>query len=132
MDIVITAWALDSYLELKHGHVFTDAEYWETIRPDVLRLGTYPTDAKFANAKFWSVAADPSSGTLANGYKMKWHQMGPGLVQLRLPVAMLGKAYLCAAYAKGGDKEERRRLAKFKTHIALIRQGTYTERGILK
>jgi hypothetical protein len=47
MDIVITAWALDSYLELKHSHAFTDSEYKVTIRPDVILLKTYPQDPKF-------------------------------------------------------------------------------------
>jgi hypothetical protein len=42
MEIILTAWALDSYLELKHGNVFTDQEYKATIRPDVLLLKNYP------------------------------------------------------------------------------------------
>lgn len=38
MEIIITQWALDSYLELKTENVFTVKEYKEVIRPDVLRL----------------------------------------------------------------------------------------------
>lgn len=45
MDIFITAWALDSYLDLKHAHVLTDQEYKTVIRPDVMLLKTYPQSA---------------------------------------------------------------------------------------
>ena len=38
MKIVITAWALDSYLDLKHSGVFSSEEYKTKIRPDVLLL----------------------------------------------------------------------------------------------
>lgn len=47
MQVVITQWGLDSYLELKHGRVFSPAEYWGEIRPDVLRLKVFPDDPKF-------------------------------------------------------------------------------------
>ncbi len=36
MEVVITDWALQSYLELMG--TFTQAEYWETIRPDAVTL----------------------------------------------------------------------------------------------
>jgi hypothetical protein len=32
-EVVITEWALDSYLRLKHAQVFTDQEYWGTLDP---------------------------------------------------------------------------------------------------
>ena len=63
MDIVITQWGLDSYLELKHASVFSAVDYWRTIRPDVELLRAYPAAPEFANGKFWSPAAD-ASGTI--------------------------------------------------------------------
>ena len=33
--IIITEWALQSYVDLKYQGVFTDQEYWDTLRPDV-------------------------------------------------------------------------------------------------
>lgn len=132
MDIVITQWALDSYLELKHKNTISAADYKTTIRPDVLLLKTYPADPKFQNGKFWSIATFANS-PIQNGYKMKWHNIGNGNIQLRLPVAMgiLPEAILCEAYAKGNAKAEQRKLAKFKTHLQLIRQGQFTECGRL-
>ena len=58
MNIIITQWALDSYLELKRLSTFSDSEYRKEIRPDVLLLKAYPNDPKFSNGKFWSVAQD--------------------------------------------------------------------------
>ena len=58
MAIVITQWALDSYLELKHGPVFTGDKYRGTIRPDVLLLKDHPGHPKFQIGKFWSPASD--------------------------------------------------------------------------
>lgn len=56
--VVITEWALDSYLNLKHGNVFTTQDYRTTIRPDVelLKLGLPSPDPKFNNPKFWGPA----------------------------------------------------------------------------
>lgn len=62
---------------------------------------------------------------------MEWHQIGNGRVQLRLLVAMLNDSFLCEAYVKETDKLDKRKLAKFKTHIQLIQQGRYSMRGIL-
>jgi len=42
MDILITQWALDSYLDLKQDYVFSEEEYKAVIRPDVMRLHYYP------------------------------------------------------------------------------------------
>lgn len=47
-DVIITEWALDSYLELVHRRVFDRAEYRSTIRPDVDRLKSYPNDPRFS------------------------------------------------------------------------------------
>jgi hypothetical protein len=132
MDIIITDWALDSYLELYSIHVFTDDEYKKTIRPDARRLKSYPNDEKFKNGKFWSPATDPiKNRPIPDGYKMKWHNIGPGKVQLRLPVGMMKEAVLCKAYVKKNTKQERRMLAVFKTHLQLVNMGRFTERGRL-
>lgn len=131
MDIVITAWALDSYLDLKHTHVFTDPEYKGTIRPDVMLLKKYPQDAKFQNSKFWSIATDGKGSKIPDGFKMKWHQVGAGKVQMRLPVGLFAEFYLCEAYVKTDPKIEKRMMAKFKTHLELIRRGQFTECGRL-
>ncbi len=132
MDIVITQWAFDSYLNLYSQRVFSSNEYSQTLRPDVLLIKQYPQDAKFSNGKFWSFASDASSTRIPDGFKMKWHQIGHGKIHLRLPVALLnGKAYLCEAYVKRDEKVDKRKLAKFKGHIELIRQNKHTECGVL-
>jgi len=58
--VIITEWALDSYLTLKHAQTFTDQEYWTVIRPDVERLhdGIPSNDPKFASSHFWGPAKD--------------------------------------------------------------------------
>ncbi len=131
MEIVITQWALYSYLEMKHDKTFADQEYKQVIRPDVLLLKNYPNDPKFSNAKFWSIA-ESSGARIPDGYKMKWHQVGNGKVQLRLPVGIMNEAYLCEAYVKGDPKKEKRRLEKFRTHLELIRKNRFIECGRLK
>lgn len=129
MNIVITQWALDAYLDLKAGLVFGHSEYWNEIRPSVLLLKVYPDDVKFKQPKFWSVAQNQANQIISDGYKMKWHQVGQGRVQLRLPVGILTDAFLCAAYVKQNPKQEQRQLAKFKTYLQLIRQNHYIECG---
>ena len=124
MNIIITEWALNSYLDLKAQRAFTDEEYRQKMRPDILLLQDYPTHPKFGQSNFWSQE-------FPNGYKMKWHQMGNGKVQIRLPVGVLDSAYLCEAYVKGSSKQEARMLARLKTHLQLIRLGRFTERGRL-
>lgn len=44
MKIVITQWALDSYLELVRHRVFSRQEYLTIIRPDVKLLKNYPKE----------------------------------------------------------------------------------------
>ena len=132
-DVVITEWALDSYLNLKHAQVFTDQEYWATLRPDVelLRTGIPSTEPKFQSSSFWGPAKQ-GSNVIAGGFKMKWRHVGSGQVQLRLPV-MAGqrKAFLCEAYVKPNAAVDQRKMARFKTHLNLISQGRYTYRGSL-
>jgi len=131
MDIVITQWALDAYLDLKHKNVFGQEEFDSKIKPDVRLLKQYQNAPKFNNGKFWSPASIARGQTIAHGFKMKWHHIGNGRVQLRLPVAMLGKAFLCEGYVKLNDKVDKRMLARFKTHIQLIQQRQYIQRGLL-
>lgn len=131
MEIIITQWALNAYLNLKHDRVFSNQEFQVTLKPDVLLLNHFPKHTKFSFGKFWSIAKEPKGNIIANGFKMKWHQIGNGNVQLRLPVAMLGQAILCEAYVKSDEKIERRKLAKFKTHIELIQQGQYKQCGVV-
>ena len=132
-DVVITEWALDSYLNLKHAQVFTDQDYWGTLRPDVelLKTGIPSPEPKFQNPSFWGPAKQ-GSVVLPGGYKMKWRNLGPGQVQLRLPV-MAGQrqALLCEAYVKANASVDQRKMARFKTHMNLISQGRYTYRGKL-
>lgn len=133
MRVFITEWALNSYLELRGSHVFSDQEYWLTIRPDILRLKVFPNDPKFSQAKFWSPARDDNQVRLAGGYKMKWHQVGNGCVQLRLTIGILdNKCYLCEAYVKENNKVDKRKLAIFKTYLQLIQMNRYIVRGELK
>jgi hypothetical protein len=136
ISIVLTQWALDSYLDLKHLKVFSPADYKEAIRPDVKLLESYPAHPKFANGKFWSPAT-LDNNALPNGYKMKWHNLGVQRVQLRLTVGLgfdkelSDTALLCHAYVKNNPKTEYRQLLKFKTRLELIRRREYTERGRL-
>jgi hypothetical protein len=130
--VVITEWALDSYLNLKHSQVFSDQDYRGTLRPDVvlLRDGIPSPHAKFANSKFWGPAKQ-GNVILHPGHKMKWHH-GPGQVQLRLPVMSLSRsAFLCEAYVKDSSATDQRKMARFKTHMNLIAQGRYIHRGTL-
>ena len=132
-DVVITEWALDSYLNLKHARVFTDQEYWTILRPDVelLRTGIPSPDPKFAISTFWGPAKQGNT-VLAGGYKMKWRHIGPGHVQLRLPVMSVPRtAFLCEAYVKANASVDQRKMARFKTHMNLISKGRYTYRGTL-
>jgi hypothetical protein len=123
----------NSYLDLKHRNVFSPVEYKTVIRPDVLLLreGLPSPHAKFANNKFWS-PAELKNQVLPGGFKMKWHNIGPGKVQLRLPVMQGGQeVFLCESYVKENASQEERRLAKFKSHMNLVAQGRYVRRGTL-
>jgi hypothetical protein len=132
VEIIITGWALNSYLELKHQRVFSKEEYIGTIRPDALRLKNYPDDPKFKNDKFWSIATDRTGNKIQDGYKMKWHQIGNGKVQLRLTVGIFGDdAFLCEAYVKENSKAENRKMARFKVYLQKIRNNEYVGNGRL-
>lgn len=131
MEIIITQWALDAYLNLTAQQAFTKEEYRKEIRPDVLLLKTYPNNIKFKQPKFWSIAQEESGESISKGFKMKWHQLGSGNNQLRLPVGLIGGAFLCEAYIKENPKQERRKLAKFKTHLQLIKENKFMNCGRL-
>ncbi|HQZ87786.1 MAG TPA: hypothetical protein PLL67_03375 [Gammaproteobacteria bacterium] len=132
MEIIITQWALDSYLNLKSEHVFNSDEYLKVIRPDVMLLKKFPHNPKFGQGKFWSAAQESNGQVITNGYKMKWHQVGSGRVQLRLTVGIIdNKCFLCEAYVKHNEKHDKRQLARFQAVMQLIRQNHYTMRGRL-
>ena len=136
MDIIITQWALDSYLDLKHSGAFSATDYRATIRPDVLLLKVYPNHPKFSNGKFWSIAT-LNKNLLSDGFKMKWHNLGERRIQLRLLVGLgfkgqlTGISCLIQAYVKTGPKAEQREILKLQTRLEMIRQGRYIERGRL-
>ena len=132
MEVIITDWALNSYLDLKHKRAFTKEEYKTILKPNVMLLKNYPNNAKFQLQQFWSFAESPSGQKINNGFKMKWDSLGNGLIELRLPVAIFSDASLFEAYVKSDDKKDKRMLARFKTHLQLFLENKYTERGKLK
>lgn len=132
VEVVITEWALQSYLDLKKTGAFTRHEYKTVIRPDVERLKMFPTDPAFHNSKFWGPATDKGGNQIRHGFKMKWHQIGPGRVQLRVAVTILAaEAFLCRAYVKHTTSTDKREMAKLKLHISLILKGQHQVRGKL-
>lgn len=132
LDIIITDWALQTYLDLKHKNTFTSEEYKNIIRPDIMLLkdGFPPIHTKFQNGKFWSNATF-GSAIIKDGYKMKWHNIGEGKVQLRLCVAVLSDFFLCRAYVKSNENVDKREMAKLKIQIRDIINGNFSYRGIL-
>lgn len=130
VEIVITEWALQSYLNL--ARAFTPEEYKKVLRPDAELLSQYPNHVRFRNDKFWGPCKDKSGSIIRQGYKMKWHNMGSGQAQLRLLVVIAyDTAYLCNAYVKDNEKTDFREMAKLKTKIQQINAGEYTHRGNL-
>lgn len=131
MKIVITQWALDSYLDLRAQRVFSATDYQQAIRPDIMLLKGYPKEAKFQNGKFWSIA-QVLGKPIRGGFKMKWHQMGNGKVQMRLLIAIFNEtAFLCEGYVKENANTDKRKLLIFKTQVQLIQLNRYTARGEL-
>lgn len=142
MEVIITEWALQSYIDLKSKAVFSDSDYKNTLRPDAELLKTDdPFDVnhpKFSNSKFWGPAT-LNGANIKNGYKMKWHNLGPGNVQLRLCVVIVEsvveeklalRSFLCSSYVKD-DKSEKREMARLKIKIQKIVDGTFIYRGNL-
>ena len=142
MEVIITEWGLQSYVDLKGKGVFTAAEYKSKLRPDARLLKTDdpfdPAHPKFSNDKFWGPAK--SKGKIIKfGHKMKWHNLGPGKVQLRLCVVIIEtvfeklkaqRAFLCSSYVKD-DKTDAREMARLKVKIQKIEDGTFIFRGKL-
>lgn len=129
MNINLTEWVTDSYFDLvvSQPQKISKALYKSTIRPDVELLkqehGIPLQGSKFQNSKLWSPATSRGSIT-PNGYKMKWHNIGNGNIQLRLCIAVVNhsngyEAFLCRAYNKNTNTEKRE-MARFKIHVAKI------------
>lgn len=131
ITIIISQWALDAYLNLKHSNVINRGTY-KNIRADALLLASYPSHPKFGLQQFWCIAKSPSGIKIPSGFKMKWDQVGPGKVELRLPVVIRSDAVLCQAYVKSNSKSETRYLAKFRAQAELVLLEKYTKRGVLK
>jgi hypothetical protein len=142
MEVIITEWALQSYISLKAKAVFSDNDYQNILRPDAELLKTDdpfdPSHPKFSNDKFWGPATFKKQ-TIKYGYKMKWRNFGPGRNQLRLGVVIAEteidgvkeqRSFLCSSYVKD-DKREKAEMAKMKTKIKKILDGTYYYRGKL-
>lgn len=105
MDVVITDWALQSYFESMN--IFSEKDYREILRPDAMLLSEYPDHPKFRNCKFWGPCKDKSGKMIHQGYKMKWHNLGSGGIQLRLLVVIANEtAYLCNAYVKDNENTD--------------------------
>lgn len=80
----------------------------------------------------WMSATDRTGLTIQHGFKMKWHNIGNGKVQLRLAVVIWrGKAFLCQGYIKTNDSVDKRQMAILKNRINDIANGTYNYRGLL-
>ena len=140
MDVIITEWAKQTYLELRDAQVFSREDYKHTLRPDAELLKQYPQDPKFSQAKFWGPAVDVANKTIQYGYKMKWHNVGNGKIQLRLLVVIMSseidnkkaeRAFLCESYAKTSHSQDKRQMEKLKIKISRIAQGHYFYRGSL-
>jgi hypothetical protein len=142
MEVIITEWGLQSYVSLKGQSIFSDSDYKLILRPDVELLKVDdpfdPNHPKFNNSKFWGPATY-AGYFLKFGYKMKWHNLGPGKVQLRLCIVIVEselegvlktRTFLCTSYVKN-DKSEKREMAKLKVKIQKIFDGTYLYRGKL-
>ena len=132
MRIVITGWALDSYTALRRAGVIDRTTYWKVLRPDILRLRQRAEDPRFRDSHFWGPAIGRDGVDVPDGYKMKWHNVGNGNVQLRLCVAVLdGDAFLFHGYIKNSPAQDRLEAEKIKMRIQLLREGAVELMGEL-
>ena len=121
--IIITSWALDSYRELVPRHVNVE-EYWSTLRPDIVRLRHRTTDARFNNPSFWGPAQSGPNKVISQAFKMKWHNIGPGRIQLRLGVVECeGDYYLCHAWSKTSQNQDFQSAMALRDFVRKIRSG---------
>lgn len=133
MDIVITEWAFQSYLDLKHKGAFTMNQYHQDLRPSARKLSNYPHDPFFKDSKKWGPAQDKNGLPIPHGFKLKWHNMGNGRVQLRcLVVIWNNTAFLCDSYNKTSDSLDKRKCSRLKNKIQDISLGHFYHRGLLK
>ncbi|NGX61987.1 MAG: hypothetical protein K940chlam9_01480 [Chlamydiae bacterium] len=121
MELIITEWALSSYIGLLDKHVFTKETFQKIIRPDVLLLKKgAESDPKFENRKFWGPATYQGR-VIHHGWKMKWHNFGNGKIQLRLAVVVVNeRVFLCQGYVKRDDKVDQREMALFMNRVQKI------------
>lgn len=134
MEVNITGWALDSYMDLKAKVIFTTEEYKTILRPDVelLKEGFPPKNEKFRSSSFWGPAKDLGGKIIKGAYKMKWHNLGPGRIQLRLLVAIYeNEVWLCDAYVKSSNKIDQRFMAKMKIRMRDLANDNFILRGRL-
>lgn len=134
MRIVITGWAFQSYLDLKHKRVFSSKEYKTIIRPDAELLKTYDTAraTKFKSSSFWGPFDYGNGQYVTDAFKMKWDSIGSGKVELRLGVIILGStAYLCEAFTKNAIPPKRAAL-RMENQVDAIKLGKYISHGELK
>lgn len=142
MEVIITEWGFQSYLNHRANGVFSDSEYKRSLRPDAELLKTDdPFDQnhpRFSNSKFWRPAKYLGKIT-PHGFKMKWHNFGNGNVQFRLCIVIaetdIGgikkkRAFICTAYIKD-DKTEKSEMAKLLIHIARIFSNNVHYKGSL-
>lgn len=131
MDIVNTQWSFDSLRKLINDHAFAKSVYQNLILPDVLLLKLFPKHEKFLNDKFWSFAT-LNGKIIKYGFKMKWHNIGNGRVQLRVAIAIINhRIYLCQWYVKSNEKVDQKEMIKLRVKIQKIMQNIYEVRGIL-
>lgn len=95
-------------------------------------LKVFPHDRRFKQSTFWGPATDKAGNVITDGYKMKWHNLGPGRVQLRVSAAVLGgRAYLCRGWVKDSTATDKIEAATLKRHMNIIAAGKHTERGLI-
>lgn len=142
MEVIITEWGLQSYVDLKSKGIFNASDYKNTLRPDANLLKTDdpfdPQHPRFSNSKFWGPAT-LKGNIIYPGYKMKWHNFGNGNVQLRLCIVIastdikgtkIQRAFICNSFVRD-DKTNKREMASLKIKIQKIIDGNFSYRGNL-
>lgn len=131
MRILITEWALASYLDLRKDGVLSREVYWQVLRPDIESLAELSSSERFKDASFWGPAQALGGRRVQDGWKMKWHNVGNAR-QLRLCVALVDRdAYLCHAYQKSSASGDWMEGAKLEVRIQIIREGKAEVRGAI-